>query len=254
MTVINPTDAAHPLQMWTNAALSPGATSNIGTGLRFIAPTERMIVHATQDRDLPGPGEWINWPGYHGRDLSYPRHWSGYLGVFSPDPVPFLGIYDTDVDAGAVVVHHDDLPGAKLFGFSANFDSALYTDDGSAYVELWSGAQPTFWDYPSLPAGASRTIHTDWYPLWGLGDLASATANAAIGVTQHVTGATVTLATTQIISDATVVIEVDEQEVVRTIPLELRPDQPLALDLPIVLPPQSQLRLTAPGIDIMAVR
>ncbi len=254
MNVINPTDAAHPLQMWTNAALSPGATSNIGPGLRFIAPTEHMIVHATQDRDLPGPGEWIDWPEHHGRDLSYPRHWSGYLGVFSPDPVPFLGIYDADVDAGAVVVHHDNLPGAKLFGFSTNFDTALYTDNGSAYVELWSGAQTTFWDYPPLPAGASRVIHTDWYPLWGLGDLAQATANAAIGVTQHATGATVSLVTTQIIPDATVVIEVDGQEVVRTIPLELRPDQPLALDVPIVLPPQSQLRLTAPGIDITAVQ
>lgn len=254
MNVINATDTAHPLQMWTNAALSPGISGRIGQGLRFIAPTERMIIHATQDRDLPGPGAWISWPEHHGRDLSYPRHWSGYLGVFSPDPVPFLGIYDANVDAGAVVVHHAETTGAKLFGFSADFDSALYTDDGSDYVELWSGAQPTFWDYPPLPAGASRVIHTDWHPLWGLGNLVHATSNAAIGITQHATGTTVTLATTQIIPGAIVTIAVDGQEVVRTIPLELRPDQPLALDVPITLSPQSRLRVTAPGIDITAVR
>jgi hypothetical protein len=233
LAVANSTGAARPLQMWTNAALAPGARNDIGPGLQFVAPTERMIVHATQDAALPAPGEWFTWPGYAGRDFSLPANWTGYVGAFSPQPIPFLGVYDRNQDAGAVVVHGPDVIGAKIFGFSDNFDLNLYTDDGSEYVELWSGAQPTFWDYPPLPDGATRAITTDWLPLWGLGDLATATADGALGLTRRADGGlTVTLASARIISDATIVVRLDGQELFRSIPLTLRPDLPLAIDLP----------------------
>lgn len=233
MAVTNTTGAPRPLQMWTNAALAPGDSNDIGPGLRFVAPTPRMIVHATQDAALPQPRELFDWPQYAGRDLSLPANWSGYIGAFSPQPVPFLGIYDRNQDAGAVVIHGADVVGGKIFGFSANFDPNLYTDDGSEYVELWSGAQQTFWDYPPLADGATRAITTDWFPLWGLGDLATATGDGALGITRRADGGlTVTLASTRLLPNAEVLVQLDGREVFRTAPLTLRPDLPLAIDLP----------------------
>ncbi len=247
----NTTDAPHPLQMWTNATLSPGGTNTIGPDVRFVAPTDRMIVHATQDPDLPGAGEWIAWPVHSGRDLSRPANWNGYLGAFSPTPVAFLGVYDPTLDAGVAVVHGADTIGAKLFGFSSNFDSALYTDDGSAYVELWSGAQPTFWDYPLLEVGATRTITADWLPLWGIGDLLTATPDGALGVTRPAEGGlTVKVASARIIRDAVMIVQIDGQEVFRTIPLDLRPDQPLSIDLPLANAAGTHIRVEAPGFVI----
>lgn len=246
MAVTNPTDEPHPLQMWTNAALSPGGTNRIGPGLRFVAPSDRMIVHATQDNRLPGPGKWIVWPEHKGRDVSRPANWTGYVGLFSPQPVSFLAAYDTAWDAGAAVVHGAGTVGAKLFGFSRSFDPSLYTDDGSDYVELWSGAQPTFWDYPPLAPGDTRAITADWLPLWGLGELVTASADAALGVTRHASGGlTVVLASARVVRGAVVVVRLDGAEIMRTIPLALRPDQPLAIDLPAS---GGYVQVEAPGL------
>jgi hypothetical protein len=229
----NPTGTAQPLQMWTNAMLSPAGDNRIGPGLRFVAPTERMIIHATADRALPGPRGWIVWPEHNGRDLRNPANWTGYLGAFTSAPPAFLGVYDVNADSGAAVIHSPGAIGGKIFGFSPANEPRLYTDDDSAYVELWSGAQPTFWDDPPLDPGGARTIATDWLPLWGLGELATADADGALGIERRNDGGrTVTLASARIVPGAVVVVRAGEREVFRSAPLTLRPDQPLAIELP----------------------
>ncbi len=249
MQAINDTDASPPWQMWTNAVLAPGASNTIGPDFHFVAPTDTMIVHATQDEGLPAAGETMPWPMVGGRDMRYPKKWTGYVGAFTNGPVPFLGMYDTQQDEGAAIVHGADTPGAKVFGFSENFDSSLYTDDGSQYIELWSGAQTTFWDYPPLAAGATRTINTDWLPLWGIGDLMTATVDGALGLTQRPDGGTtVGIATARVINDAVVVVRVDGQEVFRTAPVELRPDLPLSIDLPMAVVSGSHVQVEAGGV------
>ncbi|MBX0328598.1 DUF5107 domain-containing protein [Oscillochloris sp. ZM17-4] len=233
MLAQNPTDAAQPLQMWTNASLSPAGDNQVGPGMRFVVPSDRMIVHATQDGALPGARGWISWPSEGGRDLSAPASWTGYLGAFAPAPVPFLAAYDVLADSGAAVIHGPGTVGGKIFGFSQSFERSLYTDDGSAYVELWSGAQPTFWDYPPLESGGTRAIETSWLPLWGLGRLAVATSDGALGTLRRDDGGlTVTLATPRVVPSATVTVSLDGREVFRSAALALRPDQPLAIELP----------------------
>jgi hypothetical protein len=247
----NPTGAARPLQMWTNAALSPAGDNQVGPGMRFVVPSDRMIIHATQDQALPGPHGWITWPRVGERDLSAPASWTGYLGAFAPAPVPFLGAYDVAADSGAVVIHGSGAVGGKIFGFSNSFERDLYTDGDSAYVELWSGAQSTFWDYPPLEAGATRVIETNWLPLWGLGRLAVATSDGALGLLRRDDdGLTVTLATPRIIPATTVMVSLDGREVFRSAPLTLRPDQPLSIELPPGA--TGRVRVTAAGLSLEA--
>ncbi len=233
LAVANPTDSAHPLQMWTNAMLAPGSANDIEAGLRFVMPTDQLIVHAAQDSEVPAPQELMPWPRLNGRTMSYPANWNGYVGAFAPQPVPFFGAYDSLQDAGVAIVPGADTGGAKIFAFSQNFDRSLFTDDGSDYIELWSGAQPTFWDYPPLPPGATRTIQATWLPLQRIGNLAVASEAGALGLIQRPDGnTTVTLATSQILPATVVVLRVDGQEVFRSAALDLRPDLPLAIDLP----------------------
>lgn len=229
----NPSGAAQPLQMWTNAMLSPAGDNRVGPGLRFVVPAGQMIVHATSDPALPGPRVGIAWPRHDGRDLSDPAAWTGYLGAFTPEPPPFLGVYDVSADSGVVVAHGPGVAGGKIFGFGPRNEPRLYTDDDSSYVELWSGAQATFWDDPPLAPGATRSIEGAWLPLWGLGRLVTATADGALGLAQRDDGGlTVTLATPRIVPRATVTVSLEGREVFRSAPLTLRPDLPLAIELP----------------------
>lgn len=251
LTAQNPTNIAQPLQLWTNAMLSPSGDNRAGPGLRFVVPAERMLVHATADKALPGPGEPIAWPYVDGRDLSDPTTWTGYLGAFTAEPTPFLGVYDLKTDQGAAVIHGSGVVGGKIFGFSSTFDSRLYTDDASAYVELWSGAQATFWDEPPLPPRATRAVETTWLPLWGLGRLVAAEPEGALGLLRRADGGlTVTLFTPRIVPRATVVLALNDQEVFRSLPLTLRPDLPLAIELPPGV--GGRLRIEAPEVRLEA--
>jgi hypothetical protein len=228
--------------------LAPGAANRIEPGFHFVVPTDQMMVHATQDAALPAPQELFSWPMFDGRDMSYPANWNGYVGAFAPQEVLFFGAYDIQQDAGVAIVDGITTTGAKIFAFSEEFDRSLFTDDGSDYAELWSGPQRTFWDYPELLPGGKYTVSGDWLPLWGIGDLSTATSDAALGVTQRPDGGTtVALATAEIIEGAEVVVRVDGQEVFRTAPLDLRPDQPLAIDLPFDASGQ-QIEVEAPGL------
>jgi hypothetical protein len=124
----------------------------------------------------------------------------------------------------------------------------MFTDDGSDYAELWSGAQPTFWDYPPLEAGATRTINSRMLPLRGLGMLAAASADGALGVQQRADGGTtVALASARVVADAVVAVRLNGQEIFRTAALQLRPDLPLAIDLPLDASGE-QLQVEAPGL------
>jgi hypothetical protein len=248
MQVTNDTPAAHPLQMWTNAMLTPGAANHTGEGLHFLMPTEQVIIHAAEETQAPAPGELMPWPTLEGRDMSYPAAWDGYLGAFAPQPLPFLGVYDTQRDEGAAVLHGPETVGGKVFAFSEHFNRDYYTDDGSDYVELWSGAQPTFWDNPPLEPGATRSISAVWLPLWGIGDLAVASEAGALGLSQRPDGgSTVTLAVARSIPGAEVVVRLDGAEVFRSAPLDLRPDLPLPLDLPRDVRGRA-LEVEAPGL------
>lgn len=232
-TAQNATSGPRPLQMWMNAALAPGAVNRIGPAARFVVPTNRMIVHATQDAGLPPPRASIAWPVYNGRDLDAPAAWNGYVGLFATGQTPFAGLYDAHLDAGAVVSHWTNVSGTKIFAFSKNFDRGVFTDDGSDYAELWSGAQPTFWDYPQLAPNESRTITAEWGPLQGLGDLAVASADGALGLRRRGDGGlTVVIAAARLSPAAPVRVLLNGAEIFRGAPIGLRPDLPLALELP----------------------
>lgn len=233
MAVTNTTTETHPLQMWTNAMLAPGGSNRIGNGMAFVVPSNQMIVHAAQDTRVPAPHGLMPWPEIQGQDMRYLVNWDGYLGAFTPQPVPFFGIYDRTLNMGVAIVQGDGATGAKIFGMSTNFDRSLFTDDGSDYVELWSGAQRTFWDYPPLESGATRTINTTWLPLHGSGELVAASGEGALGRVQHADGRTsLSLTSARSINNATVVVRVAGQEVYRSAEHDLRPDQPLTIDLP----------------------
>ncbi len=228
----NASSTPKPLQMWMNAALA-SAANRVGPAARFVVPVDRMIVHATEDRDLPPPRATVDWPRRNQRDLSRPSAWNGYVGLFAAQPVRFAGFYDAQADAGMVALHDAGFAGAKVFAFSANFDRRLFTDDGSDYAELWVGAQPTFWDDPLLNAGDQRVILADWMPLHGLGDLAVANESGALGVQRRAGGAlTISVVSARVRSVAPVRVLLDGREVFRSAPIALRPDLPLTIELP----------------------
>lgn len=207
----------------------------IGSDLRrvFVVPVDQMIVHATEDRDLPPPRATVGWPRHQQRDLSRPSAWNGYVGLFAMRPVRFAGFYDAQADAGMAALSDAGFAGTKVFAFSASFDRRLFTDDGSDYAELWVGAQPTFWDDPPLNAGDRRVIRANWMPLQGLGDLAVANESGALGVQRRAGGAlTVSVVAARVQTATPVRILLDGREVFRSAPIGLRPDLPLTIELP----------------------
>ncbi|MGQ9547854.1 MAG: DUF5107 domain-containing protein [Roseiflexus sp.] len=228
----NRTGSAQPLQMWINAALAPAA-NRVGPATHFVVPIDQMIVHATEDRALPPPRTRVEWPLYQDREISYPSTWNGYVGLFAAHPPSFIGLYDLQADMGVAATCSAGCVGAKVFAFSSNFDRRLFTDDGSDYAELWYGAQPTFWDDPLLDAGEQRVIAASWIPLQGLGDLAAASEHGAMGVQRRADGGlTVSVASVRLLPAAPVRVIHDGREIFRSASVVLRPDLPLAIELP----------------------
>ncbi len=173
-----------PVQFWANAMLAPGGAT-VGPDVRLIFPAAQVIVHSTGDAALPREGETLSWPLAGGRDLSRYAEWRNWLGVFATDPLPaFVGVYDTRADLGVARVL-SGIGGAKLFGFGADFpDLATFADDGSSYVELWAGANRSFWpaDDRLLAPGESLEWSETWIPIAGLGGFAAATREAVVRV------------------------------------------------------------------------
>jgi serine/threonine protein phosphatase PrpC len=184
----NDTSQAHDYQLWLNAMLTLGSNS-VGGHTQFIIPAGQVTVHSSGDGELPGPGDAMNWPVHGGRDMSWYGNWSGYLGFFVPHVAAgFVGLYDHDADQGIVRAFTPGWPsGTKFFG-PAGLDPTLWTDDGSNYVELWSGATGSFWAYATLNPGESVAWSERWYPVKGLGGFNYANESAALRLTASATG------------------------------------------------------------------
>ena len=185
----NPTETAHPYQLWLNAMLALHGNSMAGA-TQVILPADQVIVHSTGDGSLPGAWEGMTWPVHNGRDMSWLSNWSAYLGFFAPSVRDgFVGVYDYELDQGIVRIFAPGWPaGTKVFG-PASLPPSLWTDDGSTYLELWSGATRTFADYAVLEPGAGVGWSEHWYPVAGLGGLGYANQAAALQLT--VTGESV---------------------------------------------------------------
>ena len=176
----NATAEAHPYQLWLNAMLALNG-NGMSAQTRFIVPAAEVIVHSTGDGGAPGSGAAMGWPNHNGRDMSLYGNWTGYLGFFAPNVAQgFTGVYDAAADQGVVRVFNPGWPaGTKIFG-PATLPPSLWTDDGSGYVELWSGATSSFWADATLGPGETFSWTEQWYPLSGLGGLSSANRVAAL--------------------------------------------------------------------------
>ncbi len=187
--ITNPLDTPFRFKWWADAMLAPGGTNKPGPDLRFIYPVREMTVHSTDDATLPGAGRPLPWPVAGGRDLSRLGNWSGYLGFFERPAAQgdFTAVYDPAVDEGMVRVFPSAIArGAKGFGlgWQKPLDPELWTDDGSAYVEMHGGLAPTFEDWSELAPGGTVTWSETWYPAAGIGDIAYANAHAALNLTR----------------------------------------------------------------------
>jgi len=190
----NPTGQDVGYKYWTNAMLAPGAANTVGADLRLVFNAEEMSVHSTGDSRLPGhdtvptgPDHRFSWPVYNGTNFSHLGNWHEWLGFFEyPQAAAnFIGVYDTGANEGLARVFPSDMArGSKGFGFgwSDPIDPNIWTDDGSAYVELHGGVAPTFWDTATITAGQSLEWTEYWYPVSAIGQLSAATAEAALGV------------------------------------------------------------------------
>lgn len=164
----NRTAAPADVQFWVNAMLALGAENRVDpNATRFAFPVDRMLVHSTDDSTLPPPHTGIDWPIWQGRDLSRLANWRGYLGLFGAESGPgVMGAFNERTGLG--VVRHfpaETARGIKLFAFGPAPDTALYTDDGSSYFELWGGLTPTFWEAMSLQPGQTVGWHERWVPV-----------------------------------------------------------------------------------------
>lgn len=176
----NGTAEARSFQLWLNAMLALNG-NQASPQTRFTIPASEVIVHSTGDGGAPGSGAVMGWPVHSGRDMSVYGNWTGYLGFFAPNPVHgFTGVYDAAADQGIVRVFNPGWPaGTKIFG-PATLPSGQWTDDGSGYVELWSGATSSFWSAATLPPNETFSWTEQWYPVHGLGGLSYANRVAAL--------------------------------------------------------------------------
>jgi hypothetical protein len=167
--------------------LAPGAPNAPTEHLRFIIPADQVQVHSRDPNDdfLPEAAGLMAWPDGSGRDMSRLGEWSGWFGFFAypQSQANFSGAYDPSLEEGVMHVFPKEVViGSKGFGFgwSQAIDWHNWTDDGSGYVELHNGPQPTFWYTTHLEAHASLTYHDIWYPLTGIGpDITADTQFAA---------------------------------------------------------------------------
>jgi hypothetical protein len=177
--VYNPTESTQAFQFWLNGMFALSPANRPSPELHFILPGDHVIIHSTGDPGLPDPGAEISWPSYDGRDLSRYGSWHGWLGAYAHQ-AQYMGAYDPGSEMGVVrVIPAPGSLGTKFFG-PGNLDPGIWTDDGSGYVELWSGWTPTFQDYASLPPASSVSWQERWYSVNGLGGLSYANDRAAL--------------------------------------------------------------------------
>ena len=185
--IVNPLGAPFRFKWWSNAMLAPGPANTVSADLRIILPVSEVAVHSTGDSALPGPGQGVSWPVHGGRDLSRLGAWQNYAGLFAwPDGAGrFAGVYDPGADEGMVRVPAGSLAkGLKVFAprGADGLDPALWTDDGSTYIELHSGLTATFDDWYELEPGNAVTWDEYWYPVAGIGGVTFADETAAVSL------------------------------------------------------------------------
>ncbi len=193
----NDTVETHEYELWANAMVA--LNNNTVTGeTQFIIPTGQATVHSTGDGGLPGSGGAFGWPTHGGRDLSWYGNWSNYLGFFVPTgSADFVSVYDHGIDQGIVRVSntHGWPSGTKIFG-PGTLSPSLWTDDGSSYVEVWSGATPSFGSKATLAPGQSMGWTEHWYPVHGLGGLNFANQHATLRISPTGNGTDIALTVT----------------------------------------------------------
>lgn len=185
--IVNPLGAPFRFKWWANAMLAPGPANSASADLRIILPVSEVTVHSTGDAGLPGPGQAMSWPMVGGRDLSRLGAWQNYAGLFArPDGAGlFAGVYDPTADEGMVRVPGGNVAkGLKVFAprGADGLDPALWTDDGSTYIELHAGLTVTFDDWYELEPGHNVTWDEYWYPVAGIGGVTFADEDAAVSL------------------------------------------------------------------------
>ncbi len=195
--VVNPLGGPFKFKFWENAMLAPGKANSVSPDLRLVFPATQVTVHSTGDASLPQAGQVTSWPVIDGRDYSRLGNWNDYLGVFATPLVApagtsaFAAVYDPGVDEGMVRVFPVNVAkGAKLFAprGADGLDPALWTDDGSTYVELHGGLAPTFAEWTELGPGEEVTWSEYWYPVAQIGGLTFANDRAALALGPGATG------------------------------------------------------------------
>ncbi len=157
--IVNRTRTAQSFQFWINAMLP------YSPDWQFNLPAKTVEVHSTGDATLPGSGQTMTWPVYHGRDFSRAAEWHQYLGVFAaPALSGKVSVFNPTTGAKVtrffpVAIAH----GIKLF-LLGDLPSDLYTDDNSRYFEMWGGYTRTFNESAVLKPGAS----VQWIEYWSI--------------------------------------------------------------------------------------
>lgn len=227
---VNITSQPHEYQLWLNGMFTLGGL-HVSGQTEFIFPTHQVMVHSTGDAALPPPGEWMDWPVYEGRDMSRYDNWQAYLGFFAPNlDYPFTGLYDHEVHQGMARVFAPDGPvGHKIFA-PKNLPPEMWTDGDSDYMEMWSGATPTFWDYaPLMPDERVEWVEY-WYPVIYLGSFQYANQHAALRLVEIGDEVAVGVAvTTHTTGQLTLWLD---DEAVASWPMGLYPGQPFQVSWP----------------------
>jgi hypothetical protein len=247
--ITNPWGAPFKFKWWDNAMLAPGAANSAGKDLQFIFPGSEVTVHSTGDPTLPAAGQPMAWPIHNGRDFSQLKNWTEYLGVFQRPAAAgnFVGVYDTVADEGMLRVYPSDVArGAKIFapGWSDPLDPALWTDDGSHYVELHGGLMPTYNDWHELEPGGEITWSEIWYPVAGIGAVTQANEDAALAM--HSDGKTLRIGifpTAALQGQVTITVQ-GMDPVVRAVDID--PARPYTAEIPLAagVPAQAEVAVT----------
>ncbi len=168
--IANHTGAAQDFKFWLNAMLA-FSNNHVADSTHLIMPTTLAEIHSTGDPRLPAPYTVIDWPIYNSIDLSVVGNLQGWLGVFAyPNAsASFAGAYDTAADFGVARIFPTLFARGVKFFTGRGLDSSIWTDDDSAYFELWGGVSPTFADQATLASGATLSWTERWYPVSGLG-------------------------------------------------------------------------------------
>jgi hypothetical protein len=263
-TITNVSSEPVRFAFWHSAALAPGKNNTPSAETRFIVPSENIAVHSTDDSALPGFGHTLQWPSDNGRDLSRLGNWDQYLGFFEWPAAhgPFVAVYDSLQDAGAVRVFPDaSVRGSKIFalGWQHPLDTNYYTTDGSAYVELHGGLAPTFADQVALAAGESVQWRETWYGVHGIGGITQANEHGAVTWQQSGGDLEVGFYPTRVISGDIVVLA-DGRSVARR-PFAAQPDAPFVARLSLNengdVPPGASLIVQVQdkaGVPLLAVK